>query len=224
MKKITATSLLLSSILLLLFACNKDKTMAPPEPCDPNKVYFQQDIAPILQSNCAKSGCHDAATHEEGYDFSTYAGALEAIKKGNPSDSKLIKVIKESDPGDVMPPPPSAALQPAQIALLEKWIQQGALNETCEGSGVCNTTNMSFAADIKPIIDANCVGCHSGSSASGGYNFTTYAGVKSAVSASKLYESVVQNGAAVSMPPASKLNTCKIDQIKSWIDAGALDN
>jgi mono/diheme cytochrome c family protein len=98
-------------------------------------------------------------------------------------------------------------------------------NEMCENIAICDTTNMSFATDIQPIINTNCIGCHSsGSGTSGGYDLTTYAGVKSAVTASKLYESVAQNGAAVSMPPASKLSQCKIDQIKSWIDAGAPNN
>src|SRR5690349_2132712 len=35
-------------------------------PCDPNVVYFEMSILPLLKSNCAKSGCHDAITHEEG--------------------------------------------------------------------------------------------------------------------------------------------------------------
>ena len=29
-------------------------------PCDPDVVYFSKDILPLLRSNCAKSGCHDA--------------------------------------------------------------------------------------------------------------------------------------------------------------------
>ena len=29
-------------------------------PCDPDVVYFDRDLLPILKSNCAKSGCHDA--------------------------------------------------------------------------------------------------------------------------------------------------------------------
>ena len=30
-------------------------------PCSPDSVYFEQQLLPIIQSNCAVSGCHDAA-------------------------------------------------------------------------------------------------------------------------------------------------------------------
>lgn len=210
-------------IVVLVLSCNKDKTKAPPIPCDPSLVYFQKDIAPILQSNCAKSGCHDAATHTEDYDFSTYEGALKAVKSGNVSDSKLHKVI--TDAGNIMPPAPSSPLSAAQIQLIDKWIEQGAQNLVCEDSGACSTSNMSFTNDIKKITDLHCVGCHSVAGGSpGGYDFTTYNGVKAAVSSGKLAASVNQNGAAVAMPPASKLNTCDISKIESWITAGAPNN
>ncbi len=223
MNKIFSISIIIVITVIAILSCNKDKTLAPAEPCDPNKIYFEQDIAPILQSNCAKSGCHDAGSHVEGLNLSTYTGIMEIVKSGNASGSKLHKVITTNDPGDLMPP--GAPLTADQISKIDQWIADGALNNRCENSGTCVTTNMSFATNIKPIIDANCLGCHSSAGgSSGGYDFATYAGVKSAVTASKLYESVVQNGSAVSMPPASKLNQCNIDQIKSWVDAGALDN
>lgn len=225
MKKISLSLVLSLSVFMIVISCNKDKTQAPIELCDPNKVYFEQDISPILQSNCAKSGCHDATTRAEGLNLTTYNGVMKIVKSSNASGSKLHKVITTSDPGDLMPPPPSTTLTADQISLIDKWISQGAKNEICENSATCDTTNMSFATDIQPIINTNCIGCHSSSGGtSGGYDLTTYTGVKSAVTASKLYASVAQNGAAVAMPPASKLNQCKIDQIKSWIDAGAPNN
>ena len=223
MKKISSFSIILSLIILISYSCNKDKTMAPAEPCDPSKVYFEQDIAPILQSNCAKSGCHDAGSHVEGLNLTTYSGIMEIVKSGNASGSKLHKVITTSDPGDLMPP--GAPLTADQISKISQWISDGALNNSCENSGTCVSTNMSFATNIKPILDANCLGCHSSAGGvSGGYDFSSYNGVKSAVTAAKLYESVVQTGSAVSMPPASKLSQCNIDQIKSWVDAGAPNN
>ena len=223
MKKISISIFIITSIFVGV-SCNKDKTQAPPEPCDPSKVYFEQDVLPIIQSNCAKSGCHDAGSHLEGLNLTTYNGIMEIVKKGNANDSKLHKVITDNDPSDIMPPPPSAPLTAAQINIIDYWIAEGALDNRCENSN-CNSTNMSFATDIKPTIDANCLGCHSSAGGtSGGYDFSTYNGVKSAVTNNKLYESIVQTGSAVSMPPASKLSQCKIDQVKSWIDAGAPNN
>src|SRR5690349_8075119 len=35
-------------------------------------LCFERDILPIFQSNCAKSGCHDAASAQDGYVFTSY--------------------------------------------------------------------------------------------------------------------------------------------------------
>lgn len=213
-----------SSILFIVLSCSKDKTPAPPKPCDPSKVYFEKDILPILNSSCAMSGCHDVATSADGYQFTTYDGVMDAIKKGNPSDSKLYKAITETDLSDIMPPPPNVALSSENILKIRTWIEQGASNETCDNSSACDTGTVTYSTTIATIMSTNCIGCHNASSASGGFNLSSYAGVKSAVDASKLYESVSQNGAAASMPPSYKLSTCDINRIKAWIDAGAPNN
>src|SRR5687767_10619889 len=41
-------------------------------PCHPDTIYFFKDVLPILVSNCAKSGCHDAVTHEEDLILTSY--------------------------------------------------------------------------------------------------------------------------------------------------------
>ena len=57
----------------------------PPDPppvgdtttsCDPNKIYFQQQVLPILVSNCAKSGCHDNASHQDGVILTSYSSVI----------------------------------------------------------------------------------------------------------------------------------------------------
>src|SRR6185369_2683308 len=48
--------------------------------CDPDTVYFANDILPLFISNCAKSGCHDAASHQEGIILDTYS---HIISTGN---------------------------------------------------------------------------------------------------------------------------------------------
>src|SRR4051812_18403635 len=40
--------------------------------CDPDSTYFENQILPLFISNCAKSGCHDAAAHEEGFVFNSF--------------------------------------------------------------------------------------------------------------------------------------------------------
>ncbi len=34
--------------------------------CDPDTVYFQNTVLPLIQSTCATTGCHDAASHQHG--------------------------------------------------------------------------------------------------------------------------------------------------------------
>ena len=200
------------------------KTPTPILPCNPDKIYFQNDILPLVVSNCAKSGCHDAASKVEGLNLTTYSGIMKIVKAGSPNSSELIEVINKTGK-DIMPPAPSAPLTADQKALLSKWISEGATNEYCaQDTSNCVSTSVSYSTDVSKIISASCVGCHSGTSASGGINLSTYTGVKAAASTGKLYNSIAQNGSAVAMPPAQKLSTCDISRIKVWVDTGSLNN
>src|SRR5689334_22148052 len=64
-----------------------DTTTYPEIACDPDSVYFINTVLPLFISNCAKSGCHDAASHEEGIILDSYASILASgeIVPGNPS-------------------------------------------------------------------------------------------------------------------------------------------
>ncbi len=46
-------------------------------PCDPDIVYFDLDILPILKSNCAFSGCHDAASAEKDVILESYESVMQ---------------------------------------------------------------------------------------------------------------------------------------------------
>jgi hypothetical protein len=229
MKKISVLLFLLSLFVMAsLNGCTKDKTPMPvatsSTPCDPNKVYFQKDIMPILNSNCAKSGCHDAATSTDGVNLSTYEGARQQVSPGRPGDSKIIEMINEDDEDKRMPPPPNTPLSADQKNLLIKWIQQGADNAVCgQDAGGCNPVNVSFANDIQPVINTNCIGCH-GTGNSTGVTLSTHAGVQEASQNNRLYNAVAQNGLETPMPPNTKLSACDIQKIKVWVDAGAPNN
>ena len=91
-------------------------------PCDPSKVYFQQQVLPILISNCALSGCHDDASHQEGIILTSYIKVMSTgdVRPGNPGGSDLYKSIIETDPGDRMPQPPRNPLSQEQILLIRR--------------------------------------------------------------------------------------------------------
>jgi len=89
----------------------------------------------------------------------------------------------------------------------------------------CETQNMSFANDIKPIIDQYCVSCHSGANPSASIDLSDYPGVK-AIADNGLLQEVISrpNGDPTLMPPSGKLSDCRIRKINSWVIDGAQPN
>lgn len=233
------------ALLGLIFSCEREPvfigTLTPEDtldpgdtlpgpgghPCDPDTVYFAQQILPILMSNCAMSGCHDKTSHEEDVILDSYASVRNTggIKLNDPKDSKLYKVLLITDPNDRMPPPPMAALPAAQADLILKWIQQGAQNLTCDGG--CDTAQVAYAASVWPILDLHCKGCHSGTAPSGGIALSNYSEVKASADNGSLWGSISHLSGYVAMPypeGSAKLSECKLRTVRLWIDAGAPNN
>lgn len=191
-------------------------------PCSPDSVYFQNTILPLLTSNCAMSGCHDVTTHKEGLILNNYTGIMRLVKAGNAGGSKLVSVITTLSNGDVMPPPPMARLNSAQIDAIKKWINQGAKNNICAS---CDTATFTFSAAVKPILQNKCNGCHTGASAGGGVDLSTYNGVKASAQAGTLLGSIEHKAGYKVMPQGgAKLPECEIIQIRKWVAAGSLNN
>lgn len=183
---------------------------------------FQRDILPVLKSSCAISGCHDAITHRDGYNFTDYANTMSAVLAGNPSESKLYEVITTSEIEDKMPPSPYPSLSSTVIDSIYNWISYGALDEEC-GEACDTVSTITFAGIVWPIIEQNCRGCHSGTSPGGGILLTNYTQVAAQASNGKL-TGVLRDGVYVLMPPSGPLEECKIKQIELWVDAGSLNN
>lgn len=197
-------------------------------PCDSNLVYFTTDVLPILISNCAKSGCHNAVSHEKDIILDSYQHVIgsDIIKPFDTNDSKMIEYITTSKTDDVMPPPPNQRLTSNQILIISKWILQGAKDLSCDAvSNQCNTINVSYSGFVAPLLTTFCVGCHSGGAPSGGISLNTYAAVKAIAQSGRLYGAISWKAGFQKMPQGgSKLSQCKIDKIKGWIDEGALNN
>jgi hypothetical protein len=225
--------LILSFVLtVLLFACKHDSLIpggtAPPgitpPPAGAATICFETDVLPVFVSNCAKSGCHDAVTHKENLRYDSYAEIMKTIKANNPSDSKAWEVILENRTDKRMPPPPAEPLSKAQKDSIYKWIVQGAPN-TSNCNNACDTTFFTYSGAILPILQASCIGCHSGTPASGNIDLSTYANVKITTLNGKLIGSVTHATGFKPMPQAgNKLPDCKITQIKKWVNAGAPNN
>lgn len=195
-------------------------------PCDPDSVYFGAQVLPILASNCTLSGCHDVQSHREGVILTDYAKVMATggIKLNSPSSSKIYKSLNESGE-DRMPPLPYAALTADQKALILKWIQQGAQDLHCDGG--CDTTNVTFANSVKPLVDLRCKGCHGANNPGGGIKLTNYDEIKTTALSGELYGSISLDPNYVPMPyPAGSamMPSCEIDVIRIWIEDGSPNN
>ena len=227
-------------ILLSLPGCVHEPPVAPLEvfgtggsggggnndvPCDPNVVWFQQQVLPVLVSSCGIPGCHDSETAEEDIVLTSYSVIMgsDVLDPGDPWDSDMVEAITDSDPDNVMPPSPHEPLTAAQIDLIVNWIQQGAQNNSCESG--CDTTNVTWSGSIIPLLANKCVGCHSGTNASGGLNFTAWPVVNMVALDGRLAGAVQHQASYVSMPPSGgMLPQCEIDQLLIWIGEGAPNN
>ena len=207
---------------------NPGDTTAMGTPCDPEVIYFERDVLPLFISNCAFSDCHDAASAQDGVVLDSYQNVINTgdIEPFDLSDSEVYEVITEDDPDKRMPPPPRNALTTDQIDIIAGWILQGAKNLTCdEDAGECDTDMVSFAMDIQPVLQNNCVGCHRGASANGGVDLSNYAGVRTAANSGRLYGAVARLEGFVPMPQGGDpLPACNVAQIGAWVDAGAPNN
>ncbi len=199
-----------------------DTTGVTETPYYNSRACFERDIQPVLVSRCATTNCHDAVTHREGYDFSTYSSTMQSVQPGNPTNSRLYRVITVSSGEDKMPPSKQPQLSSAEIDSIGKWISYGALNESC--GEICDTINpVTFSGTIWPVIQSTCTGCHSGNNPSGNVLLASYNNVAVVASSGLLMNSL--KGAGVTrMPPSGSLSQCKIRQFELWVNNGFPNN
>jgi len=98
----------------------------------PQKIDFNKDIRPILNSKCAK--CHGGVKRKGGFSILYRSEVLAKAKSGDipivvgkPDQSELINRITHSDPDEIMPPSDSELkLSKVEIQKLTQWIKEGA--------------------------------------------------------------------------------------------------
>ena len=246
MKATSVVFALLTLVILITLSCRHEiqfpkssgggtvdtsgnNTPPPPLPppvvgasCSPDTVYFTNTILPLLTSNCAMSGCHNGTSGGDAgeYTLNTYAGIKKIVSSGNSTGSKLVSVISSGK----MPPRGHTAITSAQLAEIQTWINQGALNNTCTAA-TCDTTNVTYSVSITPILQTYCTGCHSGSSASGGVDLTSYTNVLAQVNNGKLWGDVSHSTGYNAMPLGGAiLSACDLNMINVWIKKGAPNN
>ncbi|MEZ5057186.1 MAG: hypothetical protein R2879_09135 [Saprospiraceae bacterium] len=89
----------------------------------------------------------------------------------------------------------------------------------------CDTTNVTFAADVNPIIISRCYQCHENGAEGGGIILASYAQIKPWIDNGRLIGSIKQLAGFSPMPKsASKIPDCEINTIEAWINSGYPDN
>jgi hypothetical protein len=82
---------------------------------------YSSDIKPILDTNCATSGCHNSGSKQAGIDLSNYPGA-----KNISSQDRFLGAIRHTK-GFVPMPQNSSKLNVEKIELIDCWVQNGAV-------------------------------------------------------------------------------------------------
>ena len=94
--------------------------------------------------------------------------------------------------------------------------------------GGCQTAGMSYLNDVVPILEFHCYSCHGDNSFNtlgSNIHLEGYENLKLYVDNGRFFGSINHEQGFSPMPRnAPRLDQCELDQIKSWIDAGALNN
>ncbi|HXE56316.1 MAG TPA: DUF1549 domain-containing protein, partial [Tepidisphaeraceae bacterium] len=122
-----------AAALLVSVAFTASAAEVPANAPLPDKIQFNRDIQPILASNCYQCHGPDSGQRKADLRLDTKDGLFSLIKNdhpvvpGDPQHSELFRRITTDNVDDRMPEPKSGRrLAPRQIALIKKWIEQGA--------------------------------------------------------------------------------------------------
>lgn len=206
-------------ICIVPLSCQHQPYVAPAaaRTGDPS-ICFATDVLPIFISECAKSGCHDAGSHELGYILDSYENIVKkGIIPGNAAASKIYQSIWGY--GAEAMPLNAPALSSSKMALIKRWIEAGAIEDS-NCNAPCDSDNFRYSTGIQPLMDRYCVGCHSGSAPQGSLDLTGYDHVKTATFTRNLVKCIKYEPGYKSMPQGGlHLSNCEIRQVEKWVSA-----
>lgn len=128
-----AVELLRLSLLALAYAILTPSGWAMADAVAPvaTEISYQRDILPLLRAHC--QGCHQPARTEGGVDLTSRAGLFGAgesgamvVTPGQVDASELLAQISPDDSGATAMPKDGKPLHADQIALLRRWVADGA--------------------------------------------------------------------------------------------------
>ena len=227
MKLSSLKALIIIPAVLVFIACHHvaDLSVPPPKPippgpeflCSHDTIYFRNSVLPVIITGCAKTGCHDEATHKSNKILDNYAGIIKLVSPFNPQNSELYKVLFASSQQRM---PPSTPLGMSQKSIIYWWIAQGAFNNKCDSAG-CDSSNVTYNTSISPIVANWCLGCHGGSNPAYGISLQTYSDVVACANSNRLMGALKHNSGYYPMPKGGEsLSPCEINLFQLWINLG----
>lgn len=89
----------------------------------------------------------------------------------------------------------------------------------------CGVVDATYSAQIVAIVNSHCFRCHNNVRQDGNVNLEGYAKVKPYVDDGSFLGSIEHTGGFKVMPPDGvRIPFCEIEEVKFWINNGALDN
>lgn len=116
------------------------------------KVTYDEHIKPIFRQHCF--ACHNPDKKTNGLDLTAYSTAMqggssgEAIEPGSPDFSYLFLLVSHQSEPHM--PPKSEKLPDEQIALIRRWIDGGALENTGSKPIVTNKPKIDISLPSAP--------------------------------------------------------------------------
>lgn len=122
-------------LAVLLSAAAIASAQEPPKKDTPSgKASYYKDIRPIFQAHC--QGCHQPAKRGGEYVMTSFAALLKggetgeaAVTPGNPTKSSVVAQITPKN-GEAAMPKGKKPLADVEIALITRWIAEGAADDT----------------------------------------------------------------------------------------------
>src|SRR5690606_15342973 len=132
-------------------------------------------VAAVLEAKCF--GCHGPEAQKSGLRLDSLEAAQQGGKSGKPAitpgdafASELIRRISlPAEHEDVMPPSGKTPLTPEETLAILHWVNRGAPWVTAAAAPdspapapvePAASGGVSFAKQIKPILEASCYKCH----------------------------------------------------------------
>ena len=123
----------------------------------PETVSYYEHVRPVFQAKC--QGCNQPAKARSGYVMTEVPALIAggesatAIMPNQPAESHLIELVTKQE-GDERPamPPKGDPLTPYELALVTRWIEQGAKDDTPENAKLRYDKDHPPQYAVPPVI------------------------------------------------------------------------